>query len=301
MHKGTINGRGVRKLSNDSQEVKDIQEQIASSINSRNQIKEPVEQQTGSKTVNAAASLPRTLQTSCTITDFPSIPFTSLEALKQCSKVPNKFRCRVKAMAFLPHDVKDFVQRCCSSCKTLSQVNPSAAENFHEATTDFLEKETENTTDKENQKATYVYNVDGDVASSQGCYLESTEKSCELKTVESDHKDTGFKCSVCHQETHLVYVFSLLIEDPTGILHVMLFDSDVKDFLFDLPTPEEFLKGPEAQTMVRDSLVSITDNQTNELTAESLPEGGRPWMECCVMSYMIDQVVFYRLFGTTLI
>jgi hypothetical protein len=157
----------------------------------------------------------------------------------------------------------------------------------------------------EKDETTAAFDKPDEVTSRNSCKDDSKAKDTLLEGTESNAQDpcqeTSPICSVCHKETHLVYVFSLLIEDPTGILHVMLLDSDATYFLIELPTPEEFLRSPETQEMIRDSLVSITDNQTNELTAESQPEGSRPWMECCVLSYKIDQVVLYRIFGTTLI
>ena len=59
----------------------------------------------------------RALQTSCTITEHPCIPFTSLQDIKVCGTIPNKFRCRVRAVMFLPSDVKNFVRRSCLSCR----------------------------------------------------------------------------------------------------------------------------------------------------------------------------------------
>lgn len=70
----------------------------------------------------------RALQTSCTITEHPCIPFTSLKDIKACKIVPNKFRCRVKALMYLPSDVKSFVRRSCQTCRYFaehSDTNPS--------------------------------------------------------------------------------------------------------------------------------------------------------------------------------
>ena len=59
----------------------------------------------------------RPLQTSCTVTEHPCIPFTPLKDVKECRTAPYKFHCRVKALAYLPSDVKNFVRRSCQSCR----------------------------------------------------------------------------------------------------------------------------------------------------------------------------------------
>lgn len=59
----------------------------------------------------------RALQTSCTITEHPCMPFTSLKDIKAFETVPYKFRCRVKALMYLPSDVRNFVRRSCQSCR----------------------------------------------------------------------------------------------------------------------------------------------------------------------------------------
>lgn len=110
------------------------------------------------------------------------------------------------------------------------------------------------------------------------------------------------QCSVCEQVMSLVYVFSLLLEDTTGLLHVMLFDQDARHFLPELPTAKEFLVQPETQNGIRDTLISVTDNLANELNSESQPFSERPWMECCVISYQVQgQGVLYRMFGTSMV
>ena len=68
----------------------------------------------------------RALQTSCTITEHPSIAFSSLKEIKTYKTVPYKFRCRVKAMMYLPSDVKSFIRRSCQSCKYLPQESSSS-------------------------------------------------------------------------------------------------------------------------------------------------------------------------------
>ena len=85
------------------------------------------------QTSTAADVESRALQTSCTITEHPCIPFTSLKEIKACKTVPNKFRCRVKALMYLPSDVRSFVRRSCQSCRYLfaehSNTNPSEGVN----------------------------------------------------------------------------------------------------------------------------------------------------------------------------
>lgn len=271
IHKGRINGRGVFKLQQDSQFVKEVLEQIETFKSNK------------SVCNNQTTTNTRALETSCTITDFPLIPFTTIEDIKKCPKVPNKFRCRVKAMAFLPNDVKDFVQMYCPSCRKVTlpkepKEDEDCARKLSESDFDSMDSRSECSQDEQAQ--------------------DMIDKSGENQGDSTLNK----KCIVCDIEMSFVYVLSLLIEDTTGMLHVMLFNEDAKLFLPDLPSPESFLVNSKIQRNIRDTLTSITGNLTNELDAESQPSGARSWMECCVFSYHVQEHgVLYRIFGTTVV
>ncbi|KXJ22411.1 Protection of telomeres protein 1 [Exaiptasia diaphana] len=272
VHKGRINGRGVLKLPQDSQYVKEILGQIESLKCNK------------SVSNNQTTTNTRALETSCTITDFPLISFTTIEDIKKCPSVPNKFRCRVKAISFLPKNVKDFVQMYCPSCRKVtipkeSKAGEDCQRKLSESDFDSMDSRSECSQDEQ----------------AQDMFDKSQDQENSFPTL-------GEKCFSCDREMSFVYVFSLLIEDATGLLHVMLFNEDAKQFLTDLPSPESFLINSEIQRNTRETLTSITDNVNNELDAESQPCGARPWMECCVFSYHVpEQGVLYRIFGTTVV
>ena len=192
----------------------------------------------------------RALQTSCTITEHPYIPFTSLKDIKACSIVPYKFRCRVKAVVYLPSDVKNFIQRSCQSCKYLLAESSWSAVNL----------------------SAFVL------------------------------------CPQCEQETSLVYLFSFVLEDGSGLLHAMVFDKDVTSFFPELPTPEDFLGQPNLQETVREWMISMTQNPENSIEFVDQDPGvdKRPWLELCILSYFPNTrqdcgKVLYRVFDSTFV
>ena len=192
----------------------------------------------------------RALQTSCTITEHPCIPFTSLKNIKACSTVPYKFRCRVKAVVYLPSDVKNFVQRSCQSCKYL--------------------------------------------------LAESSWSAVNLSA--------PVLCPQCNQETSLMFLFSFVLEDESGLLHAMVFDKDVTSFFPDLPSPEDFLRQPYLQETVQEWMISMTQNPENsiEFVNQDPWEDKRPWLELCISSYFPDAnkdcgKVLYRVFDSTFV
>ncbi|KAL9973756.1 hypothetical protein ACROYT_G020251 [Oculina patagonica] len=194
----------------------------------------------------------RALQTSCTITEHPCIPFTSLKDIKACATVPYKFRCRVKAVMYLPSDVKNFVRRSCQSCKYL-------------------------------------------LAESPGKSPSSGVNSSALVL-----------CPQCNQETSLVYLFSFILEDESGLLHAMVFDSDVATFFPELPSPEDFLDQSNLQETVHEWMVYMTQNPANSIEFINQDPGGnkRPWLELCILSYFPNEnqdckKVLYRVFDST--
>lgn len=187
----------------------------------------------------------RALQTSCTITEHPCIPFTSLKDIKACSTVPYKFRCRVKAVVYLPSDVMSFLQRSCHSCKFL--------------------------------------------------FAESSLSAPAM-------------CTQCNQETSLVYLFSFVLEDESGLLHAMVFDKDVISFFPEIPSPEDFKGQPNLQETVREWMISMTQNPENSIEFVQQDPGGdkRPWLELCVLSYFPNAnqdcgKVLYRVFDSTFV
>jgi len=192
----------------------------------------------------------RALQTSCTITEHPCIPFTSLKDIKACSTVPYKFRCRVKAVVYLPSDVKKFIQRSCQSCKYL--------------------------------------------------LAESSWSAVDLSA--------PVLCPQCHQETNIVYLFSFVLEDESGLLHAMVFDKDVVSFFPELPSPEDFLGQPDLQETVCEWMISMTQNPENSIEFVNQDPGGnkRPWLELCILSYFPNAnqdcgKVLYRVFDSTFV
>ena len=190
----------------------------------------------------------RALQTSCTIAEHPCIPFTSLKDIKACSAVPCKFRCRVKAVMYLPSDVKNFIQRSCQSCKYLL------------------------------------------AESSWGAV----------------HLSAPVLCPQCNQETCLVYLFSFVLEDESGLLHAMVFDKDVISFFPELPSPEDFVCQPDLQETVHEWMISMTHNPENSIEFVRQDSGGdkRPWLELCILSYSSNAnqgKLFYRVFDSTFV
>lgn len=196
----------------------------------------------------------RALQTSCTITEHPCTPFTSLKDIKACATVPYKFRCRVKAIMYLPPDVKNFIRRCCQTCKYLLTESSNSA-----------------TSNAENSSAPLL-------------------------------------CPQCHNETTLVYLFSFFLEDESGLLHAMVFDSDATTFFPELPSPEDFLDQPVLQETVHEWMISITQNPENSMEFVNQDPGcdKRPWLELCILSYFPNEgqdsgKVLYRIFDSTFV
>lgn len=196
----------------------------------------------------------RSLQTSCTITEHPLIPFSTIKSIRSSLMVPWKFRCRVKALAYLPDNVKSFVQMCCQSCR---KVLPGS-----------------------------------------DCSSDSEFSIC-LKT-----------CPDCGEQTNRAYLFSLILEDETGLIHATLFNQDAQAFLPDLPPPDEFLSQTHHQGNVKQILISLTQNPENTIISASkeATRGRRPWLECCVKSYGVkgkgsssSTSVLYRIFDTTFV
>ena len=192
----------------------------------------------------------RALQTSCTITEHPCIPFTSLKDIKACTTVPYKFRCRVKAVVYLPSDVKNFIQRSCHSCKYLLAESSWSAGDF----------------------------------------------------------SAPVMCPQCDQETSLVYLFSFVLEDESGLLHAMVFDKDVISFFPELPSPKDFLGQPNLQETVQEWMISMTQNPENsiEFVHQDPGDDKRPWLELCVLSYFPNvnrdcRNVLYRVFDSTFV
>ena len=192
----------------------------------------------------------RALQTSCTITEHPCIPFTSLKDINACSTVPYKFRCRVKAVVYLPSDVKNFIQRSCQSCKYL--------------------------------------------------LAESSWSAVNLSA--------PVLCPQCNQETRLVFLFSFVLEDESGLLHAMVFDKDVTSFFPELSSPEDFLRQPNLQEALLELMIFMTQNPENSIEFVNQDPGDdkRPWLELCISSYFPDAnkdcgKVLYRVFDSTFV
>ena len=193
----------------------------------------------------------RALQTSCTITEHPCIPFMSIRDIKACETVPNKFRCRVKAVIFLPSEVKDFVRRCCQSCRCM--------------------------------------------------YKDLSGSSSATATSES-----SVLCTKCNQETTLVYLFSFVIEDNSGVLHAMVFDKDAETFFSNLPSPQDFVEQTTSQHLLKEWMLSMTQNLENSLKLVPLNQYDiRPWLELCILSYIPENQcqgkVLYRVFDSTFV
>ena len=198
----------------------------------------------------------RALQTSSTITEHPCIPFTFLKDVKACRTVPNKFRCRVKALAYLPSDVRRFVRRSCQTCR----------------------------------------------------YMLADEQS------HSEFSDAGAssprsnKCPRCNQDFTLVYLFSLVIEDQSALLHAMVFDQDVVAFFPDLPPPQEFAQQISSHEALSEWMITMTRNPSNSLGFVHQDTRGdkRPWLELCIVSYLPHEnkdhtKILYRVFDSTFV
>ena len=197
----------------------------------------------------------RSLQTSCTITEHPCVPFTSLKDIKTCRTVPNKFRCRVKALVYLPSDVRRFVRKSCQSCR-------------------------------------YLFAEHSDSNSSDGG--ASSERS--------------ILCSRCNQDAGLVYLFSLVIEDESALLHAIVFDQDVAFFFPALPPPQNFVEQTQIHESLGEWMFSMTQNSSNSLEfVNQDPRGDkRPWLELCIMSYFPqgnegNGKILYRVFDSTFV
>ncbi|XP_067040359.1 protection of telomeres protein 1-like isoform X2 [Acropora muricata] len=197
----------------------------------------------------------RALQTSCTITEHPCIPFTSLKDVKACKTVPNKFRCRVKALAHLPSDVRRFVRRSCQTCRYML-----ADEQSHSKFSD-----------------------------------DGASARCN-------------RCPRCNQDFILVYLFSLVIEDQSALVHVMVFDQDVVAFFPDLPSPQEFAQQISSHEALSEWMITMTRNPINSLGfVNQDPRGDkRPWLELCIVSYMPHGdknrgKILYRVFDSTFV
>ena len=196
----------------------------------------------------------RALQTSCTITEHPCTPFTSLKDIKACATVPYKFRCRVKAIMYLPSDVKNFIRRCCQTCKYLLTESSNSA------------------------------------------------------TSHATNSSTAMLCPQCNKEATLVYLFSFFLEDESGLLHAMVFDSDATTFFPELLSPEDFLDQTGLQETVREWMISITQNPENsvEFVNQDPRYDKRPWLELCILSYFPNEgqekgKVLYRIFDSTFV
>ena len=193
----------------------------------------------------------RALQTSCTITEHPCIPFMSIRDIKACKTVPNKFRCRVKAVIFLPSEVKDFVRRCCQSCRCI-------------------------------------------------------HRDCSDSSSATGASESSVLCTKCNQETTLVYLFSFVIEDNSGVLQAMVFDKDAETFFPNLPSPQDFVEQTTSQHLLKEWMLSMTRNLENSLKIVAPNQYDiRPWLELCILSYIPENQgqgkVLYRVFDSTFV
>ena len=193
----------------------------------------------------------RALQTSCTITEHPCIPFMSIRDIKACKTVPNKFRCRVKAVIFLPSEVKDFVRRCCQSCRCMF-------------------------------------------------------RDCSGSSSATGASESSVLCTKCNQETTLVYLFSFVIEDNSGVLQAMVFDKDAETFFPNLPSPQDFVEQTTSQHLLKEWMLSMTQNLENSLKLVAPNQYDiRPWLELCILSYIPENQgqgkVLYRVFDSTFV
>ncbi|CAH3164924.1 unnamed protein product, partial [Porites evermanni] len=193
----------------------------------------------------------RALQTSCTITEHPCIPFMSIRDIKACKTVPNKFRCRVKAVIFLPSEVKDFVRRCCQSCRCMY-------------------------------------------------------RDCSGSSSATGASESSVLCTKCNRETTLVYLFSFVIEDNSGVLQAMVFDKDAETFFPNLPSPQDFVEQTTSQHLLKEWMLSITQNLENSLKLVAPNQYDiRPWLELCILSYIPENQgqgkVLYRVFDSTFV
>ena len=193
----------------------------------------------------------RALQTSCTITEHPCIPFMSIRDIKACKTVPNKYRCRVKAVIFLPSEVKDFVRRCCQSCRCMY-------------------------------------------------------RDCSGSFSATGASESSLLCTKCNQETTLVYLFSFVIEDNSGVLQAMVFDKDAETFFPNLPSPQDLVEQTPFQHLLKEWMLSMTQNLENSLKIVAPNQYDiRPWLELCILSYIPENQgqgkVLYRVFDSTFV
>ncbi len=63
-----------------------------------------------------------------TTTRHSDVRFVSLASIRSCTKVPLKFRARVKVLGISPSIVEEFVRRSCTSCGCLSCISPDSEE-----------------------------------------------------------------------------------------------------------------------------------------------------------------------------
>ena len=197
----------------------------------------------------------RALQTSCTVAEHPHIPFTSVKTIKASSSVPCKFRCRVKAVVYLPHDINQFVQQCCQSCRN---VMPRSSITLSSSTA---------------------------------------------------NQDASTFCPNCNQQTSDVYLFSLVLEDKSGLIQAMVFDCDAETFFPELPPPKQFAGQLCVQERLHQWLLSMTQNPENSLgfIGHDARCDNRPWMELCILSYYFskgtetNRRVLYRVFDSVFV
>ena len=228
------------------------------------------------------APLPRALQTSCTITRHPCIAFTSIEDIKSHPVVPYKFRCRVKALIFLPSNMNDSVQESCQDCR---KVFPMRGEMYEAISSSQSEKHITSTTETSVPSETVQVN----------------------QRLVASEKQITQKCLECGGDLKQVYLFSFVLEDNTGLLHVKLFDEDAVTFLPDLPrSAANFLQNRESQQLIRTKLSFLAGNQEIASYPDRLRNlSNRPWLECCVKSYSVagdvdcdSKQILYRMFDT---
>ena len=113
LHSGVDYGRGIRKVtgmydSNIQTLESNIQQAHEENRNAR--LAQEARSNDNSQT--------RSVQDSLTITDFRHQPFTSLADVKACTKIPNKYRCRVKFLRFSPSNLHQSMVLSCVTCYT---------------------------------------------------------------------------------------------------------------------------------------------------------------------------------------
>ena len=220
----------------------------------------------------------RALQTSASIANYPLVEFQSIDNIKSYPVVPYKFRCRVKCLMYLPKTIKDFVKRSCNDCGKVFSYNQETCKSVSA----LGQYEQGGKTEEKGQSETVVQNIYSTAARSI--------------------------CPDCKVDLKDVYLFSLVLEDNTGLLHVKLFDEDASTFLPELScSANVFLQNEKSQQIVVEQLQSLIGNQENSLQGRMTSQSLRPWIECCVKSYYIPKEdkpgqhhVLYRMFDTTL-